>query len=172
MGHRVGSGPWTGEEEMTSLLPGRADGAPRLLAISRRPGWRSRLAETIEARRRLPHAWGRNDCALFAADCIAAMTGTDPAASMRGRYRSASGAARMLKEGGHADLRALAASLLEEIAPAHARAGDVAAFRVGPPEDRPSWALGVVTGERVTVLRPDGLGTLPLTDAAVAFRVP
>jgi hypothetical protein len=39
-----------------------------------------------------PFAWGSNDCALFAADGIEAMTGVDIAFDFRGRYHDAAGA--------------------------------------------------------------------------------
>lgn len=62
--------------------------------------WQSRLQACIAARRRLAFAWGEHDCCLFAADCVQAMTGADPAAAYRGRYDSELGAARLLKAAG------------------------------------------------------------------------
>lgn len=138
-----------------------------MIALRRRPDWRPRLAEAIEARRREPFAWGRRDCGLFVADCIAAMTGVDLAGAFRGRYGSAEEARSVIRAAGHRDLAALAAHLLEEIRPVRARAGDVAGIEV-----ERSWSLGIVNGERVTVLMPAGLGTVALTDAVKAFRIP
>ncbi|WP_336800797.1 DUF6950 family protein [Kaistia sp. MMO-174] len=136
------------------------------MVLQRIPAWRTALHETIEAHRRLPFAWGEHDCALFAADCIRAMTGLDLAIGFRGSYRSASGAQRALKRAGYHDLVALAAHFFNEVPPVMAGAGDVAAF------DTPDgWALGIVAGERVAVLGPDGLGTLDRLDAARAFRI-
>lgn len=137
------------------------------MALHRIPAWRTALHEAVEAHRRVPFEYGRNDCALFAADCIKAMTGLDLASGFRGSYRSAGGAHRALKRAGHPDLVALAAHFFEEIPPMMAGAGDIAAF------DTPDgWALGVVAGERVTVLGLDGLGTLDRLTAAKAFRIP
>lgn len=58
--------------------------------------WPTRLAEFIETRRFTPFKWGKNDCCLFAADAVLAMTGVDPAKRLRG-YRTALGAARKAK---------------------------------------------------------------------------
>ncbi|WP_320188234.1 DUF6950 family protein [Agrobacterium rosae] len=53
----------------------------------------------------LPHRFrwggmGGDDCTTFCASWIERCTGTDPAASFRGSYRDAEGAARILAEGG------------------------------------------------------------------------
>lgn len=40
--------------------------------------WPSRFFEIIEARQKMPFEWGKNDCVMFAAACIAAMTGDNP----------------------------------------------------------------------------------------------
>lgn len=138
------------------------------MRLKRVKDWRARLAAAIETRRREAFAWGRQDCGLLVADCLQAMTGIDIASPFRGRYGSAEEARAVLRAAGCRDAAAYVASLLEEIPPLRARAGDVAAFRL--PEG--GWSLGIVQGERVAVLRPDGLGTVPLTDAARAFRVP
>jgi len=45
-----------------------------------------------------PFEWGTHDCALFAAACVAAMTGMDFAETYRGKYNSARGAATALGE--------------------------------------------------------------------------
>jgi len=137
------------------------------MAFHRIPTWRTALHETVEAHRRVPFAWGQHDCALFAADCIKAMTGLDLATGFRGSYHSASGAQRALKRAGYSDLVSLAANFFEETTAMMAGAGDIAAF-----ETPDGWALGVVVGERVTVLGPDGLGSLDRLDAAKAFRIP
>lgn len=56
--------------------------------------WPSLLDAFIESRRNEPFRWGVNDCGLFAADAVRAITGIDPAAAIRG-YRTAFGAARL-----------------------------------------------------------------------------
>jgi len=86
--------------------------------------WQSRLATCLAERCALPFEWGKQDCVLFAADCVAAVTGVDPAAGERGAYKSAAGAARVLKKRG--GLEAVAAAALgPEISPLMAQPGDV-----------------------------------------------
>jgi hypothetical protein len=135
---------------------------------ARKADWRSRLSAVVEGKRRLALSFGTNDCALFAADCVEAMTGVDLAARFRGRYSSADEAIALLLAEGFTDLCEFVASCLEECAPSLARAGDVMAFQ----SSETGWALGIVNGERVTVLRHDGLGTVSREIAQRAFRVP
>lgn len=137
------------------------------MKLKRRPNWRSALVAEIEAHRREPFAWGTRDCALFAADCVRAMVGIDLAAGFRGRYTSERSALEVIAEVGADDLPGLAASLLPEIEPRHARLGDIAAMRASDGR----WSLGIVNGAVIMVLRPDGVGTVPFGAAVRAFRV-
>lgn len=138
--------------------------------MKRRPDWRTRLHEAVEAARREPFSWETgNDCAMFAANCVLAMTGEDPAARYRGRYTTAHGALRVVREAGFADLADAAADLLEEIHPSQARVGDVAMV---PVDDALGWSVGVVIGEQVAVLTPTGIGSASRSLATKAFRVP
>lgn len=136
--------------------------------MKRLKDWRARLSDEIERHRRMPYDEAQNNCGLFAADCIKAMTGVDLAESLRARFSTLDEALALLRDMGHPDLCAFAAAHLQEVHPVFARAGDVMAFRSEPT----GWALGIVSGERVTVQRPDGLGTLPRSAAEKAFRVP
>lgn len=97
--------------------------------IRRAPDWQTRLSRYIRQRRNIPFEWGVNDCATFACDGIAAMTGVDPARSLKG-YRTRRGADRALKKHGFADLKAAADALAEEhgfppVDPAYAQRGDL-----------------------------------------------
>lgn len=92
--------------------------------MTRLPNWSVRLQAAVSARLLMPFAWGSQDCALFGADCVEACTGADPAADLRGRYRTELGAARVLKRLG--GLAALAAARLgPEIPPTLAVRGDI-----------------------------------------------
>lgn len=137
-----------------------------MLSLKRLPGWRGRLSTRIEARRHIAFAWGANDCALFAADCVEAMTGIDLAGEFRGAYQDQAGARALLDRLGAADVADHAATLLPEIAPSLARIGDIAAIR---------QSLGVglvmVIGAHLVGPGPKGLMTLPLSAAVRAFRV-
>lgn len=133
----------------------------------RHPDWKSRLIDHVGACAQLPFEYGQHDCALFAAGCVAAMTGVDLAAKWRGKYSTLKGGLTALKRAGFADHLAFAAAHFEEIPPAFAAPGDLAVL------DGPEGAvLGVVQGEGIYVLALSGLGTLPLTHARAAYRVP
>jgi hypothetical protein len=136
--------------------------------LARRYDWRSRLAAYITQATREPFDWGTHDCALHAANAVLAMTGVDLAAEFRGAYSTPEGAYKALRKLDLDDVAGLAASRLPEIPPALASAGDIAVVLV---ENEP--ALGVVIGERISVIRPGehGGGTVALTDAVRAFRV-
>jgi len=139
--------------------------------------WRSALFAALDAHRGKPFEWGVHDCAILAADAVAAMTGEDLASPYRGLYASAAEATALLEENGFADAVALAASRFEEIAPAKASVGDLAAVPVGGNsvpialQGVGGLALGVVTGAVVQVMGPRGLAAVPLDAAVRAFRV-
>jgi hypothetical protein len=134
----------------------------------RLPDWTERLAELVEERRQAPFAWGSQDCCLFAADAVVAVTGGDPAAAWRGKYRTEAGAERLLGalglEGTVA--QALADFGLQECPPAFAQRGDLAIVASG---NLPT--VGVVLGDAVAAPGPDGLAFVPLTSASRAWGV-
>ncbi|PKP67337.1 MAG: hypothetical protein CVT86_01940 [Alphaproteobacteria bacterium HGW-Alphaproteobacteria-8] len=134
--------------------------------MTRLPDWKPRLTAWLGATARRPFAEGENDCALFFAGAVEAMTGTDIAARWRGRYCTTKAGLRALRRAGFADHVALAATLFDEVPPAYARIGDCA---VVPTAEGP--ALGIVQGELIYVLGPAGLSRLPRARATRAFRV-
>ena len=127
--------------------------------------WQSRLDATIAAHRAMPFAWGAHDCALFAADCVQAVTGTDPAADLRGKYRTEAGAARHIKRLG--GMEAIADARLGARVPVlMAQVGDVALIGA----DAPHFA--VCAGQHWLAAALDGgLAVLPLRDARICWRV-
>lgn len=130
--------------------------------------WRTALHAEVERHRREPFAWGEADCAVFAADCLLAMTGEDAAAPFRGRYSTPAGAMRALKKAGHADLLSLVSAHLEEIPVIMAGEGDIAAFE----NEGTGWTLGVFGGGRIIARDVNGLSTIDRLSASKAFRVP
>jgi len=116
----------------------------------------------------MPFTWRENNCAFAVAEWVAAMTGVDLSVEFRGRVGSAGDAERVLAELGYGDLCSLVAAHFDEIKPVMARMGDIAAL----PGETAGWVVGIVLGERITVLRPDGLGTLPRSAMTRAFKVP
>jgi hypothetical protein len=107
-----------------------------------------------------PFRYGEHDCALFAAGWVKARTGRDLAAGIK--YTSCKEGLRALRGLGFRRPADMAEAFLQEIPVAHARAGDLAVI---------SGALGIVAGERIAVLRAEGLGWMTLLDADRAFRV-
>lgn len=127
--------------------------------------WQSRLADCLAERMRRPFVWGQQDCVLFAADCVEAVLGEDPAADVRGTYSTARGASRVLRQRG--GLAAIAAAALgSEIAPQLAQPGDVGLLsNAGQP------CLGVWGGGAWYAPGADGLTSFPLESATRAWRV-
>lgn len=95
--------------------------------LVRFPDWPQRLSLALEQRRSTPFAWGRNDCAIFAADMIATITGRDFAIAFRGRYKTKAGSTKMLRAHGWSDLSDLADAHLRRRAGRPTR-GDVVLY--------------------------------------------
>lgn len=137
--------------------------------MTRFEDWPSRLHTFLEAARGRPFSWGRWDCCILAADAVQVLTGTDPLAPFRGRYRSARGAARLLKPlGGLAG--GCTALLGTPIAPLLAQRGDIVLIEDGPGG---RLACGVVdlTGRAVACPGDAGLLFVPLARARHAWRI-
>lgn len=131
---------------------------------SRLSDWQQRLAVCVAARANLPFAWGSQDCALFAADCVLACTGEDIATDVRGRYKTDAGAARFIKRLG--GLAAIAAARLgPEVAPLMAQPGDV-----GLLENAGNPCLAVWTGAVWHAPAEQGLTPFPIECATRAWR--
>lgn len=89
--------------------------------------WTTRLSEVIKAASERPFSWGEFDCCLFAADCAAAVCGTDPAQAYRGTYKTEAGAKRALKKN-HGSLEAAWDACFTRVPPAFIQRGDVAMY--------------------------------------------
>lgn len=136
-------------------------------APTRSDSWEQALADYLLANRNATFAWGRCDCVLFCAGAIAAMTGIDPAAAVRGRYATAIGARRAMTRRGWADIPAIASAHFEEIGPAIAGRGDVVFD---------GKSLGVCIGRFACFVGEEdgaaGLVQQPLSQWSRAWRVP
>lgn len=133
----------------------------------RRKDWPERLMATLDSLRGQPFAWGRNDCCLFAAACIQAVTGLDVAGSYRGRYASEEEALALT--GG--DVQAFVARMAQqhgfaEISPARAMRGDVCLAEMPA-----GLCVGIVLGPRVAAQGKAGLVFLPRGCVRRAWRV-
>lgn len=95
------------------------------LQLQRLPDWETRLSDYLVTIADTAFEWGWNDCLMFVAGAIDAVTGQDPATEHRGQYRSQTGAARYLKKLGFDSPKACLDFLFERIPLAFAKRGDV-----------------------------------------------
>jgi len=134
------------------------------MMITRSADWPLLLDALIYSRLHTPFRWGAHDCCLFAADCIQAMTGADPARKLRGLTVRRS--MRFVKDCG--GMVGLAIHFLG--APTRgdsARVGDIVAIPAGG-----RVLLAVCTGrDRVVAPGPMGLSSIALKSALCAWRV-
>lgn len=139
--------------------------------LTRFPDWHARLATEIERARSRTFEWGKFDCALFACDCVLAVTGVDPAAEFRGTYSTEDEARKLLgTEGLDGFASAIAGKTeLKEISPTFAQRGDVVLVENGDP----TRALGVVglDGRFVLCASEPGLARVPMKRWLRAWRI-
>jgi hypothetical protein len=127
----------------------------------RHEDWEKRLNEFLDTVG--PFEWGTNDCCLFAANAVLAMTGEDYAKPYRG-YKTAKGALSRLKDIGVAGVATNALGAPKE--PLFAQRGDVVSFDAGD-----GVALGVCIGAKIAAVGQDGLVMLPMSQAIQAWSV-
>jgi hypothetical protein len=138
----------------------------------RLPDWQKRFAEFGQARASMPFSWGSNDCCLFAAHAVEAVTGRNPMAEFEA-YGTAAGPRRKAlrrllraidKAGG---LRAfVTAHLGEPVSPRMAGVGDV--VMVANEGDE---LVGVCNGVNVVAPGKDGMVCLSMSDAIAAWKI-
>ncbi|WP_272580933.1 DUF6950 family protein [Providencia sp. PROV266] len=130
----------------------------------RHPQWTIQLPETLRAAISRPFSWGEHDCCLFAADCAIAVCGIDIAAKVRGRYKTKSGAMRVLKSE-FGDLESGLSSFFLEIEPDRATRGDIVMFNGDDGK-----TLGVLWASKVWSVTESGV--LPVKHQSIkAWRV-
>ena len=138
--------------------------------MMRLPNWRRRLKDFIDRVRKTPLDYEHFDCGpAWAGELVRELTGEDPAAPFRGRYKSRAGALRVMRATGHADLASLVSTLLPAWEHAsQARVGDLVAVPTPGPF---GYSLGICNGATIFVLRDDGVGVMDLLAASHAWRV-
>jgi hypothetical protein len=139
-----------------------------MMAVARLPDWEPRLHAALDAAANRPFQHGQHDCCLFIADVVLVLTGHDFGAPFRGKYRTAAGAMRALRQSveGGGDMRhQVTAALGEPVHPAFAGFGDVVEF--------PDGLFGIHARSGAFVLSEDaGLLRVPLTAAINAWVIP
>jgi hypothetical protein len=130
----------------------------------RRADWQLRLAQFMEQRASKPFAWGENDCCLFAADAVQAMTGTDYAKTLRG-YSTQREALRLVQKMG--GLWAIATGALgEPVSPLLAGVGDVVLL-----DNEGRELLAVCNGTTAVAPGADGAVSIGMETAKAAWRI-
>lgn len=131
------------------------------------------LQAFLASRRDMRFAWEKNDCCMFAADWIRALTGRDPAEGFRGRYRTEIGAWRVLRSEGIGSLAELADRFLERLPDdQRARRGDVILMRGPVNKGRRHDYFTICLGpDAVGPSRDRGLQRCPLDLRLIAWRV-
>jgi len=104
--------------------------------MKRLPNWQPLLAAQIEKAQRSKFEWGVFDCALAACDAALAITGEDPGAAYRGKYKTEAEAAALTGSGNGA-LGTFAATVAtsigaKEVPKFFARRGDIVLVNNAP----------------------------------------
>lgn len=126
--------------------------------------WERRLNAYLAAPGRDVFEWGKNDCALFAAGAVDAITGTHPAPEFLNVYTDQRGAAEALRELGDGTLFRTFDTRFPRKEPGFAQRGDLI------------WAqeaVGVCMGKNGVFLQLDipGFAFLPRSDFKYAWEV-
>ncbi|MES2973355.1 MAG: hypothetical protein V4757_07085 [Pseudomonadota bacterium] len=135
--------------------------------MTRFPDWRLRFDVFMTARLRTPFAWGSNDCALFAADCVLAIAGVDLAAGMR-THRTATQAARVIRR--HGGLAEIATRALgQPVKVCDAQQGDI--VLMPQPHGHRELLSVSLGGDQVAAPMAHGMGLMPRASGLHAWRV-
>lgn len=128
--------------------------------------WYSRLFNLIVEKEQQPFKFGENDCTLFGADVVFALTGVDLAAEYRGKYRSLKGGMKLLKADGYTSNVDYLEKNFVETSPAFANAGDLCLINTEEGE-----AIAVIIGTVAAGIGPNGLIRFPLDQITKTFKV-
>jgi hypothetical protein len=133
-----------------------------LMGITRFPDWETRLAAYIQACRGKVFAYGKHDCCTFAAGAVRAMTGHDPMAEFRRRYRTAKGSIRALRRIGRGNLEKTIDAKFPVKPVAQAMRGDLAMHE---------GSVGVVMGQFVWFVSDQDFARVPLLECSKVWGV-
>ena len=127
--------------------------------------WQLRFEAFISDRRAKPFTWGTNDCAVFAADCVQALTGVDVAQPSLRKHKTELQAARLLKR--HGGVVGIATAVFGQPVPAtQAQVGDVVLAKSGHRD-----MLAICNGSTCVAPSPSGLVFFPVPVESVCWRL-
>jgi hypothetical protein len=93
--------------------------------MKRLPDWESRLSAFLDEWSDVQYAYGKADCARFAAEAAQAQTGHDYYAPFRDKYTTKTGSIKTLKTIGAGDLESTFSQYFVERELSFARRGDI-----------------------------------------------
>lgn len=114
----------------------------------RKTTWEEELSDYIASKRDEPFQYGVNDCCMFAAGAVEAMTGENPMEEFVGSYKTIAGSVRALKTIGEGTLEATIDGKFDEVEIGRAQRGDLAFF---------DGSVGVVLGGFAYFVTDEGL---------------
>ena len=114
--------------------------------------WEQALNDYIASKRHQPFEYGINDCCMFVADAVIAITGEDPIPEFRGQYNSLATSVIALRDIGEGDLESTMDARVPAIPIGHAQRGDIAFY---------DGSIGIVAGGYAWFVTDDGLERVP-----------
>jgi hypothetical protein len=114
--------------------------------------WEDALSNYIATKRHEPFDYGVNDCCLFAAGAVEAITTEDPMPEFRGKYDSLKGSLKAIKDIGAGTLEKTLDGKFPEVSIGYAHRGDLAFF---------DGSVGVVMGDFAYFASDEGLERVP-----------
>ena len=131
----------------------------------RRSDWLEMLLETVQKWKKEPFEWGVNDCCLFAARCVDAMTDSSWVEDLQNHYQDRRTAIQYIADVGGIEA-GTTARLGEPVPRLQARRGDVCLV-----ETPAGYGLAVSVGGTAYIPGEKGLVGIPLAEVIKAWRV-
>lgn len=126
--------------------------------------WPTTLMKMIERAEKEPFVWGQNDCCLWTADVVLAITSHDFADGLRGRYHDEDGAKAIYE--GYTFEHFITSILGESIHVNFAQRGDVMMKKFETGE-----TLGICIGAKTAFKTVSGLIQIPTLECDAAWRI-
>jgi len=129
--------------------------------------WDQKLIEFVELKRNEPFAWGKNDCFLFAMDCVEMLRGEDVAKELRGKYKTMIGAVKL-----QAKLESIKWLDRRFVRHEHinlTQRGSIVCYQ--HPTHKPAEALGICVGAEFVAPGEHGIEFMPLSHATISWSV-
>lgn len=125
------------------------------------------IAALIEHYRDTPFAWGVHDCCLWPATGVKAQTGNDPAAALRGTYKTKREAVALIRREFGGRVENIPTKMgFQRVPLASCQRGWIVSksfvHRI---------SLGVCVGEKAAFTGPTGLVFVPMSECQKAWRV-